>query len=178
MIDIKEIIKPENELEIKLINDKDFINGFLYGKPRNGHPEGEVIHHIGHVLSNIDKISEGTERMELRLIAIIHDTFKYKVDRTQPKFGENHHTMIARRYAEKYINDEKLLDIIELHDEAYLSWCKGNRNDDWGKADYRVNNLIKRLGNNINLYLKFYQCDNETGDKEAHCFTWFKNKIK
>jgi len=62
--------------------------------------------------------------------------------------------------------------------EAYLSWCKGDRNNDWDKADYRVNNLIKRLGNNINLYLKFYQCDNETGDKEAHCFTWFKNRIK
>jgi hypothetical protein len=42
-------------------------------------------------------------KLKLRIIAIIHDTFKYKVDRSKPKEGENHHGMLARRFAEKFI---------------------------------------------------------------------------
>jgi hypothetical protein len=172
---IKEIIKPETELENKIIIDKDFINGAIWGKPRNGHPEGQVIYHIGSVLKNIDKYSSIEDREALRLIAIIHDTFKYKVDDTKSKSGENHHAMIARRFAEKYITDNEILEIIELHDEAYNSWCKGNRDNKWDKAEIRANNLIQRLGKSINLYLKFYQCDNETGDKENDNFIWFSD---
>ncbi len=172
---IQEIIKPETELENRIIADADFIQGAMWGKPRNGHPEGQVIYHIGHVLKNVDKYSTHENRHKLRLIAIIHDSFKYKVDGTKPKSGENHHAMIARKFAEKYINDNELLEIIELHDEAYNSWCKGDRNGKWEKAEQRAIQLIKRLGSSINLYLSFYQCDNETGDKESENFIWFNN---
>jgi DnaJ-class molecular chaperone len=44
---IEEIIKCETELEKTIISDKDFIEGALWGKPRNGHPEGKVFIHIG-----------------------------------------------------------------------------------------------------------------------------------
>jgi hypothetical protein len=170
---IQEIIKPETELESKIITDKAFIEGAVWGKPRNGHPEGQVIHHIGHVLGNIDRYSIFKYREKLRLIAIIHDTFKYKVDRTKPKSGENHHAMIARRFAERFITDKELLEIIELHDEAYNSWCKGGRNGQWDKAERRAKELIERLGQSINLYLAFYRCDNETGDKRSDDYVWF-----
>jgi hypothetical protein len=172
---IQEIIKPETELEKKIIADQDFIDGAMWGKPRNGHPEGQVIYHIGHVLKNVDKYSTAENREKLRLIAIIHDSFKYKVDGTKSKSGENHHAMIARRFAEKFITDNELLEIIELHDEAYNSWCKGDRDGKWDKAEIRANQLIERLGQSINLYLAFYQCDNETGDKESENFIWFSN---
>jgi hypothetical protein len=36
----------------------------------------------------------------------------------QTPTGENHHAMIARRFAERYVDDPKLLDVIELHDEV------------------------------------------------------------
>lgn len=172
---IQETIKPETELENKIITDEDFIQGVMWGKPRNGHPEGQVIYHVGHVLGNVDKHATIENREKLRLIAIIHDSFKYKVDRTKPKSGENHHAMIARRFAEKYITDNELLEIIELHDEAYNSWCKGSRDGNWSKAEQRAKQLIERLGESINLYLTFYQCDNETGDKENEDFVWFSN---
>jgi hypothetical protein len=174
---IQEIIKPETDLEKKIIKDQDFINGVMWGEPRDGHPEGQVIYHIGHVLKNVDQYSTTENREKLRLIAIIHDSFKYKVDHTKSKSGENHHAMIARRFAEKYITDDELLDIIELHDEAYNSWCKGDRDGKWDKAEIRVNKLIERLGQSIDLYLTFYQCDNETGNKENKNFTWFFNLI-
>lgn len=172
---IQEIIKPETELENKIITDQEFIDGAMWGKPRNGHPEGQVIYHIGHVLKNVDKYSTTENREKLRLIAIIHDSFKYKVDNTKSKSGENHHAMIARRFAEKFITDNELLEIIELHDEAYNSWCKGDRDGKWDKAENRAKQLIERLGKSINLYLTFYQCDNETGDKESENFIWFSN---
>ena len=170
---IEKIIKAETELEKKIISDEEFIKGAMWGKPRNGHPEGQVISHIGDVLKNVDKHSTPDNRSKLRLIAIIHDSFKYKVDRTKPKCGENHHAMIARRFAEKYIINNEILEIIELHDEAYNSWCKGDRNNEWSKAEKRAYQLIERLGDSLNLYLTFYKCDNETGSKEGDDFIWF-----
>jgi len=172
---IRDIIKPETDLEKRIINDPDFAIGAMWGKPRNGHPEGQVIYHIGHVLKNVDKYSSAENRATLRLIAIIHDTFKYKVDRTKLREGENHHAMIARHFAEKYITDPEILNIIELHDEAFNAWCKGDRNKTWDKAAYRARRLMEKLGESLGLYLAFYQCDNETGDKESANFTWFKD---
>jgi hypothetical protein len=173
--EIIKIIKPETQLEKDICNDENFLEGVRWGKPRKGHNEGAVIYHIGHVLNNVNKYSTEKNREKLRLIAIIHDSCKYKVDKTKSRDGENHHAMLARRFAEKYITDNEVLEIIELHDEAYNSWCKGNRDDKWDKAEYRANRLIERLETSLNLYLTFYQCDNETGDKESENFRWFKN---
>ncbi len=44
MIDIIfDIIKLASNLEYQLIKDEQVIDGLLWGKPRNGHAEGEVI---------------------------------------------------------------------------------------------------------------------------------------
>jgi hypothetical protein len=174
----EEIIKPENPLERRIIQDPLFIAGAMWGKPRRGHPEGAVIYHIGHVLRNIDMYFEGKKRDKLRLIAIIHDTFKYKVDKAQPRHGENHHEMIARRFAEKYISDKEILDIIELHDEAYNSWAKGNRGGGWDKAEQRAERLIARSGDSADMFMSFYRCDNETGDKQTEDYLWFQSLLK
>lgn len=185
---IEEIIKPETELEKIIISDPEFIEGALWGKPRNGHPEGQVIYHIGHILKNIENIRATSflngspmitllDRERLRLIAIIHDSFKYKVNRDLPKRGENHHGMIARRFAEKYITDLEVLEIIELHDEAYNAWCKGWHKRQHEKAGLRAKQLIERLGSSIDLYMQFYQCDNETGDKTSQNYTWFEKIV-
>lgn len=175
---IHEVIKPENEIELKIISDERFIEGALWGKPRNGHPEGKVIYHIGHVLNNINKYSSNEVREKLRLVTIVHDTFKKFVDPIKPKSGENHHAMLARRFAEKYITEEYLLDIIELHDEAYNSWCKGDRDGKWDKAEERAIKLIERLGDSIEFYLVFYRCDGETGDKNTEDYTWFSKLVE
>ena len=174
--EIREIVKPESELEKRIISDPEFIEGAGYGKPRPGHPEGQVIYHIREVLANVDKKPEMREN--LRLIALIHDTFKYKVDQNKPKSGENHHAMIARRFAEKFVQIPKdVLDVIELHDEAYNAWQQGGRKGNWYKAEERAGALMKRLATHDrgNLYCAFYLCDNETGDKEQDNYEWFYN---
>lgn len=173
---INSIIKPETALESAIITDPLFIQGVSWGVPRKGHPEGQVIYHIEEVLSNIDKYAENNTREKLRLIAIIHDTFKFKVDSTKSRSGENHHAMIARRFAENHISDGHVLDVIELHDEAYNAWVKG-MNSDWEKAETRLEKLLDRLGDALPLYCVFYRCDNETGNKRQDNYVWFENHI-
>ena len=147
MIEI--IIQPETILERSIVSNKDFVAGLIWGKPRKGHPEGEVIYHIGHVLNNINKYSNSENRYKLRLIALIHDTFKYKVNSELPKSKENNHAFFACKFAEKYIDDKDVLQVILLHDEAFNSWSEGNNTGDWISANHRVDHLIELLSFNI-----------------------------
>lgn len=179
-MNIEELIKPENDLERLIISNPIWIEGATFPfPPRKGHPEGAVINHIVEVLENVDKYSNARNRADLRVITLIHDTFKYKVDESKPKSGENHHAMIARRFAEEIgITNPIILDIIELHDTAYNAWCNGSRDGKWSKAEERAHKLIERLDavdvEALDLYLSFYRADNETGDKEKENFEWFE----
>jgi hypothetical protein len=178
---IKQIVKPENGIETAICNDAEFITGASYGKPRKGHPEGQVIYHVKEVLENIDRFyGEDPDRTDLRFIALVHDTFKHKVDRNKPKVGANHHGTIARVFAQKFSQDHKLLSIIERHDEAYNAWSQGGRKGNWYKAEERANTLIQGLliEGGLGLYIKFYRCDNATGDKEQDNYDWFISLIK
>ena len=178
--EIVKILRPEGSLENTIVTNPEFIEGCDYGKPRRGHPEGKVVYHITDVLNNIEKYSTPSNRSNLRLIALVHDSFKYKVDRSKPKTGENHHGYLARKFLERFISDEMVLEVVELHDEAYLSWFLGGRKGKWEKAVERGVRLAERLSksNSMDLYLAFYRCDNETGDKERENFIWFNQILK
>jgi hypothetical protein len=165
--EIFEILKPETELEESIMMHSEFSDGALYGKPRRGHPEGKVLYHIREVLDNVDKYSDETNRRDLRLIALIHDTFKYMVNSNLPKTGENHHGMIARRFAEKFKLDEYLLYVIETHDEAYNAFRKLDV-----KRAMRLIAQLRKLRCEA-LYVEFFRCDTETGDKANDSFNWF-----
>ena len=179
--EIKTIIKPENGIEEAIISHDDVILGCNYGKKRPGHPEGKIIYHIKEVLENIEKFyPNDNDREELRLIAILHDTFKHKVDRKKTRTGENHHGMLARRFAEKYPMKNNVLDIIQRHDDAFKAWQKGGRHNNWYKAERSANQLIQGLliEGCLDLYVKFFHCDNATGDKEQENYNWFIDLIK
>jgi hypothetical protein len=178
---INDIIKPKNGREQAICNDPEFIEGAMYGKPRGGHPEGAVIYHIREVLGNIDKFySDDLDRDELRVIAIIHDSFKHKVDQTKPKFGDNHHAWIAERFALNYCHNTKVLTVIQLHDDAYNAWSAGGRHGDWYKAKRRAEKLINELNalDCLDLYVKFYRCDNLTGNKSQDNYDWFIDLVE
>ena len=175
MTGVTQILRPETELEIAITLDREFIEGCFYGKPRLGHPEGLVIYHIRDVLGNVDRYCDAASRRDLRLAALVHDTFKYQVDRTKPKVGENNHGFLARKFAGRHISAKPVLEVIELHDEAYNSWFQGHRKNEWAKAEQRARRLAERLQGSdaLDLYLAFYKCDNETGDKDKSPFAWF-----
>ena len=169
----------ETELERQITQHPEWLNGIDYGRPRSGHPEGAVKYHIVDVLLNIDRFYiDSGDRTALRFIALVHDTFKYQVDISRPRCGENHHGMIARRFAEEFTSNKAVLDVIELHDEAYNAWQCGNRDGRWDKASRRALALIDRLGTNINLYLAFYRCDNATNGKNQQSWDWFEQFVR
>jgi hypothetical protein len=169
------VIVPETELESRIVHDPEWQEGAAWGDPRPSHPEGEVSVHIEEVLRNVDdEAVDPADRERLRLVALTHDTFKHRVDRTQPVTGENHHAMIARRFAERFIDDPELLDVIELHDEAFNSWVKGERGGKWDAAEARARRLLDRLGDSRDFYIRFYRADNRTGSKDQAPLEWFE----
>jgi hypothetical protein len=178
-IEAVSILKPENIDEDRIINDPEFYSHIFDGEARRGHPEGAIINHIVEVFANIDKYSENDERKELRLIALCHDSFKHKVDRAMPRVGDNHHGAIAKNFATKFIANDPMLLIIETHDDAYNAWSSGSRTGDWKRATRRALELVRKLivFKSLDLYVKFYKCDNETGDKTQECFGWFIDLI-
>ena len=165
----------ESDLEHRIAADLRWQEGCRWGRPRHDHPEGTVGAHIAAVLRNIDHFyGDSPLRDQLRLIALIHDTFKFQVETDCPRSGENHHAMRARRFAERYIADESVLDVIERHDEAFNAWQKGNRDGNWDRARERAEAIVDRLGANLTLYLAFYHCDNTTEGKAPECLQWFR----
>jgi hypothetical protein len=170
------VIVPETELESRIVHDPEWQEGAAWGDPRPSHPEGEVSVHIEEVLRNVDdEAVDAADRERLRLVALIHDTFKHRVDRSQPVGGENHHAMVARRFAERFVDDPELLDVIELHDEAFNAWVKGERGGKWDAAEARARRLLNRLGDSRDFYLRFYRADNRTGSKDQAPLEWFES---
>jgi hypothetical protein len=169
----------ETDLEREIAAQPRWQAGVEWGRPRHGHPEGVIKAHIAAVLANIDRIyPECLDRDKLRLIALIHDAFKHEVNVDEPRTGENHHGMIARRFAEGFVEDGQILDVVDLHDEAFNAWQRGNRDNNWDAAERRAAALVSRLGDTTDLYLKFYHCDNETEGKDQQCFEWFRNYVE
>ena len=127
------------------------------------------------MLANVDRVAiDAVDRERLRLVALVHDTFKNRVDERRPRTGENHHATIARRFTERYVDDPELLDVIELHDEAYNAWVAGERRGKWEAAEARAERLIERLDSSLGFYLRFYRADNATGSKSRAPLDWFE----
>lgn len=171
--------KLETQLEWDIAADPEWSEGVEWGKSRPGHPEGKVIFHIRDVLNNVDRFSKGAgDRSNLRLIALIHDTFKYKAARSQLEARKRTHGWWAREFAERYVKDTGVLEVIDLHDEAYKASLLLTRQGNREGAERRARELIARLGNNIDLFMRFYLCDNRTGDKSAVHYEWFGRLVE
>ena len=169
------VVHAENDAERRILSDPEWQQGARWGKPRPGHPEGSVGAHVAEVLANVDRQAVDPEdRRRLRLVAILHDALKHRVDQARPRRAENHHGAIARRFAERYLDDPALLDVVQLHDEAYNSWAAGDRSGDWHRAEERARHLIERLGEALPFYLRFYRADNQTGSKSTAPLEWFE----
>jgi hypothetical protein len=167
--------QPETALERSLASDRALLEGLAWGEPRAGHPEGGVGTHVAHLLDALDDVRETAERRGLvRFIALIHDSFKSRVRRGLPRVGENHHAMRARRFAEKYTDDERVLAAIELHDRPYALWRKMQRK---GRLDERAfTRMMKRIPDPA-LFLRFIELDGSTDGKRPEPVEWFRGEL-
>jgi hypothetical protein len=165
----------ESQLEKAIAADPAWLSGMTWGEPRPGHPEGQVQFHIRDVLDNIDRyFGDSDDRARLRLIALIHDTFKYQAIYMPQDTPRRSHGYEARQFAERYIHDQDVLEVIELHDEAYKAYLLLSQNGDREAAERRARELIRRLDQRIDLFMHFYLCDNQAGDKSADHYEWFQ----
>lgn len=176
---IENSISPINNIEHLIIQEKSWIKGALWGEPRPGHPEGKIINHIKEVLKNVDLATTNHKlREQLRLITIVHDTFKYLEVIARPRRDwTKHHAVYARRFAEQFITDKAVLDVIEWHDEAFYIWRYLQLGLEQ-KATKRLAKLYDRVGDNMQLYYLFFKCDTQTGDKYQQPVAWFEKNIK
>lgn len=172
-----ELIMPETALEEILLQTPEFNQGLLWGRPRYGHPEGQVIFHIAEVLDNIELLTIGAlEREVLRLVAIVHDTLKFKEEELRLMNDDylQHHGILARRFMERYTDNEQVLKLIELHDEAYYIW----KIKDEQRRQPLLEQLINRLGDDLQLFYAFFKCDTQTGNKTQEPISWFESAAK
>lgn len=167
---------PESELESALAADPDLLEGLAWGQPRSGHPEGTVGAHVAELLQTLDDWNEAEpRRSELRLIALVHDTMKYRVRDWLPKTGENHHAMRARRFAERYLSDERLLATIELHDRPYSLWRRLRRR---GGLDERAFTAMLDRIPDPGLFLRFVQLDGSSEGKTPEPVAWLGEELR
>jgi hypothetical protein len=174
--DYTALLRPETVLEAQLLETAAFRQGLDWGKPRFGHPEGKVGLHVREVLDNVEQLAtDPASREKLRLITLAHDTFKYK----EFELGKRvkHHGLLAREFMEGFTEDACLLDVIELHDEAFYCWRCGHLEHQPEAAAQRLTKLLMKLGDNLPLYFDFYRCDTRTGDKIQAPLYWFEQTV-
>jgi hypothetical protein len=166
---------PETELERAVSADPRLQEGLAWGEPRSGHPEGSVGAHVADLLLTIERWGEtGKRREELRFLALVHDALKSKVQNWRPKTGENHHAMRARRFAEGYVDDERLLAAIEQHDRPYSLWRKLRRR---GRLDEdALTEMLERLPD-LDLFVRFVELDGSSEGKDQEPIRWFKAEL-
>jgi hypothetical protein len=167
--------EAETELEQRVVSDPEVLAGLAWGRPRTGHPEGAVGAHVGDLLRTIDAWAvHGRRRTELRLLTLIHDSFKSQVQEWRPKAGGNHHAMRARRFAETLIGDERLLATLELHDGPYALWRKMQRT---GHLDEPAFEAMLRAVPDLDLFLQFIELDGSTLGKNPEPVQWFRGEL-
>jgi hypothetical protein len=167
---------PETELEGAVSEDPELLAGLAWGKPRQGHPEGTVGTHVADLLGAIEQADYSDERRsQLRFVSLVHDGFKYRVHEWRPKTGGNHHAARARRFAEGYTDDERLLATIEHHDRPYALWRKMRRR---GKLDEdRFDEMLRRVPD-PELFLLFIGLDGGTEGKNPEPIRWFREELR
>jgi len=174
-----DLLKPETDLERAFLDDDDFLAGLFWGKPRFGHPEGEVVYHIREVLDNVDKLDISTDmRRRLRIITFVHDTFKHIEDRSIPRDWSRHHAALACNFLAKYTDEKILLNVTALHDEAYYAWRAIHLYDKEENGKKRMDDLIETVSEDLQLFYLFFKCDTQTGDKVQAPVRWFEATVK
>ena len=177
--EIESRITPETTQERAIIQHPEWQEGAMWGKPRYGHPEGKILYHIEEVLQNVEAIQpEAATRQALRFITLTHDNFKHKEHRGFPRDWSRHHAILARHFSEQFTDNQAILDVIELHDEAYYIWKMKCRIIRKSAVQQRLDKLLLRLGNNLQLFYLFFKCDTQTGDKNQKSIEWFEATVK
>jgi hypothetical protein len=161
-------ISPETERERQLLADPQLRAGLDWGTPRSGHPEGHVVDHVAAILAAI--APDDPLRSDLRFLAFVHDAFKAEVRAHEPWSPDNDHATLARRFAEQYTADERLLSTLELHDEPYWLWRTAEQ------PSQALRTLLDRVPD-PELFARFVELDAANEGKDLTFLWWFRREL-
>jgi hypothetical protein len=161
-------LTPETDLERALLAEPRLRAGLDWGAPRPGHPEGRVADHVVAILAAI--AADDPLRNDLRLLALVHDSFKAEVHPHVPWSPDNDHATLARRFAERFISDERLLATLELHDEPYWIWRHADA------PEQALQTLLARLPD-LELFARFVELDAANEGKDLTFLWWFRREL-
>ena len=168
--------RAENELEERVTSDPELLAGLAWGKPREAHPEGAVGAHVADLLEVIDRDGEtGERRAALRFIALVHDSFKYRVRNWLPREGRNHHASRARRFAERYTDDRRMLCTIEYHDRPYHLWKRMKKRGELQTEKFEE--MLDALPDH-ELFLRFIEVDGSSEAKNPEPIRWLRSELE
>jgi hypothetical protein len=125
--------------------------------------------HVADILEDIGH--HDPKRANLRFIAIVHDSQKFRVAQDGPPTKENDHAWLAREVAARYVDDPRLLEAIELHDEPYRRW----RDDDRDREDL-LDDVLARIPD-VPLYVDFIELDATTEGKDLSFLFWLRFRL-
>jgi hypothetical protein len=157
--------QPESDLERVVVAEPELRRGLAWGRPRLGHPEACVGLHVAAILSRIGDYPD--LRADLRFIALLHDSFKHAVRPTEPWSRDNDHATLARRFAERFTADERVLCAIELHDELFWVWHNGGD---------EIAPVLERVPD-VELYFRFVELDATTEGKDPSLLWWIRHAV-
>ncbi len=165
----------ETTIEAAVVADPMLLRGLAWGEPRRAHPEGTVARHVTDLLATIEAWGEqGAQRADLRLVTLVHDSFKFAVTPWRPRTGENHHAVRAQRFAERHTGDERVLATIELHDRPYALWRRMRLTGRVPRS--AVDRMLERVPD-TGLFTRFVQLDASTEGKRHAPVEWLLDEV-
>lgn len=160
----------------QIVSDPRYTRNVAYGKPRPGHPEGNVAAHISeleknlatlapHLKSLCESDAEHTKLLaELKLLIHTHDTFKAESEKRVPIAHERSHASLARKFLEEFVSDQRLLAVAQQHDVPFSLYRQHERFGDLNEA--RFAELCDAIPD-WKIFLTFQLIDNTTAGKVA-----------
>jgi hypothetical protein len=83
--------------------------------------------------------------------------------------------MRARRFAERFTDDERLLAAIELHDRPYSLWRKMTKT---GRLDEKAfEQMLERIPDR-GLFMRFIELDGSTDGKNPEPVDWLRDELR
>jgi hypothetical protein len=116
--------KPIDNIEEKIMNDKEFLTAIEIGRPRSNHDEGTIKAHIIHIIGYIEKKYHDTAPYkDLRKIALLHDVGKFaflkeRRDIYMPEIPEKKQEQLiekCKEFKKKYYLSEPLPKNIQIY---------------------------------------------------------------
>ena len=148
--------RAETAVERSLLGAPELRRGWAWGRPRRGHPEGAVKHHVAAMLAAISP--EDPRREDLRLLTLLHDTFKY--------CEGTDHALLAREFAERHGCPERIAETLALHDAPYWVWHRK-------AGDPALLEQILSEAPDRGLLIRFVGLDAPTYGKDPAFLHWF-----